>query len=48
LHRLAAPIPPLLQPFVVKLPSWPKTVLAVVLVSGVLYSSTRLLDSSAT
>jgi hypothetical protein len=34
-HKLLAVTPPLLQVLVVKLPSWPKTRLATVLVSGV-------------
>ena len=46
--RLLALSPPLLAFLVMKLPAWPKTVSAVSLVSGVLYSSTRLLLLSAT
>jgi hypothetical protein len=48
-HRLPPDKPPLLQLSEVKLPACPKTRSATVLVvSGVLYSSTRLLLKSAT
>src|SRR5258708_39654099 len=46
--KLAGPRPPWLAEWVVKLPPWPKTRLAVVLVRGVSYSSTRLLPLSVT